>query len=221
MNFISKLADNRLEKSFANKLRKKRFLFFESLLNKLPKPVKVIDIGGTEDYWEKMGVLPSENIHITILNTKIIPVKYPNVQSIAGDARNMKQFNDNSFDIAFSNSVIEHVGNFCDQQAMAKEMIRIAPRLYLQTPNKYFPIEPHFLFPFFQFLPIRMRVWLLMHFKLGWYPRHKEKHKAEEVAKSIRLLSLKELKKLFPKANIKKERILGFPKSFVVTKGWD
>ena len=221
MSFFNKIADNRNTNSYANKLRRRRFAFFLSLIKDIPRPLRIIDIGGTENYWEQMGVLPSEDIHITLLNLKETKVKYPNVVSVPGDARNIKDFADNSFDIAFSNSVIEHVGTYNDQLAMAGEMTRLAKKIYLQTPNKYFPLEPHFLFPFFQFFPIRMRVWLLMRFKLGWYPRFKEKSKATEVAKSIRLLSYKELKSLFKGAEIKKEKIFGITKSFVLIKGWE
>jgi hypothetical protein len=60
----------------------------------------------------------------------------------------MPQYRDKEFDIAFSNSVIEHVGNDLRIRQMADEVRRVG-RNYLQTPNYYFPLEPHFFFPFF------------------------------------------------------------------------
>ena len=63
----------------------------------------------------------------------------------------MDFFKDKSFDAVFSNSVIEHVGTFEDQKMMANEVIRVTNFYFIQTPNLYFPIEPHFLVPFFQF----------------------------------------------------------------------
>jgi hypothetical protein len=103
---------------------------------------------------------------------------------------------------------------------MVNAMRRVAPRIYLQTPNRYFPIEPHFLFPFFQFFPLRARVWLLMRFKLGWYPRQGNLKDAVKVAKSVRLLTYNELRILFPMARIYRERFLGITKSFVVVEGF-
>ncbi len=217
---LNTLADNRKAGSFADKLRKKRFSFFREHIEKLPLPLNILDVGGTELYWERMGFLPAEDIHITILNLEKPSVKNANVSGVAGDARDMKQFSDNSFDIAFSNSVIEHVGTFEDQQEMAKEMRRVASKIYLQTPNRYFPLEPHFLFPFFQFLPFKMKVWLLRNFNLGWYPRQKNKEKAMEVVRSVRLMTRKELKMLFPGAEIYRERFVGLVKSFVVMEGF-
>ncbi len=61
-------------------------------------------------------------------------------------------FGDREFDIAFSNSVIEHVPPEL-QAAFAAEVSRVADRYFVQTPNRYFPIEPHYQLPLFQFLP--------------------------------------------------------------------
>jgi hypothetical protein len=69
-------------------------------------------------------------------------------------------------------------------------------------------------------LPLRARVWLLMHFQLGWYPRHKDMREAIKTAKSISLLSHNELRILFPMASIYREKFLGFTKSFVVVEGF-
>lgn len=217
---LRKWADNHRSGSLADKLRKKRFALFESLIRELPRPINILDVGGTEAYWERMGFLPAEGIHITLLNTYQSTVKYSGVESIKGDARHMKQFADNSFHIVFSNSVIEHVGTASDQQRMVDEMRRVAPKLYLQTPNRCFPLEPHFLFPFFQFLPLTLQTRLLMSFSLGWYPRQESKEKAAALAASTRLMTHAELKKLFPGSTIVKERFAGITKSFVVLEGW-
>lgn len=86
-----------------------------------------------------------------------IPPEYDNISSVSGDATDLREYEDKSFNLVFSNSVIEHVGDFTAQRKMAKEMMRVGKHCYLQTPNRYFPLEPHFLFPCFQFLPIRLR----------------------------------------------------------------
>ncbi|MGH7860878.1 MAG: methyltransferase domain-containing protein [Candidatus Dormibacteraceae bacterium] len=77
----------------------------------------------------------------------------PPFQSVIGDARDLAQFQAQAFDVAFSNSVIEHVGGADDQRRMASEAMRVASHYFVQTPKHYFPIEPHFLVPGFQFMP--------------------------------------------------------------------
>lgn len=98
---------------------------------------------------------------------------------------------------------------------MATEVRRIGRSYYVQTPNRNFPIEPHFVFPFFQFLPVSMRVWLIQHFNLGWCERTPDYAQALVEVTSIRLLDRRECQTLFPEANIIEERFCGAVKSFV------
>lgn len=39
------------------------------------------------------------------------------------------------------------VGKERDQERMAAEILRVGRHCYVQTPNKNFPVEPHFIFP--------------------------------------------------------------------------
>ncbi len=130
-------------------------------------------------------------------------------------------FASKSFDVIYSNSIIEHIGRFEDQTRMANEVRRVGKRYFLQTPNRWFPIEPHFLFPFFQFLPVSIRVFLLRNFPLGWIGKIPDAKRAREIVKSIRLLDRKELRELFPGAHFYEEKFFGLTKSFVVYDGWD
>ena len=216
---FSKIADNRDSSSMAMQFRRRRFALFQSLLAQVERPVHILDIGGTEDYWKMMN-LDDDQVFITLLNLQQENIAISNITSIAGDARDIK-VEDQSFDIVFSNSVIEHVGTFDDQSRMANEVRRVGERFFVQTPNRYFPLEPHFLFPLFQFLPVNLRVWMLQHFDLGWFAREPDRVKAGEIVKSIRLLNKTELSALFPMAAIYEEKILGLTKSFVVYGGWD
>ena len=93
-------------------------------------------------------------------------------------------------------------------------------KYFVQTPNLYFPIEPHFLFPFFQFLPIDNKVWLFTHFSMGWYPKIANKQEARRLATQTKLLSKKQLMNLFPEANLYEEKIFGLTKSLIVYYGW-
>ncbi len=182
----------------------------------MERPLRILDVGGTELFWEQMGFTGQPGVEITLLNLDEQAVSQPDFVSLAGDARDLGQFPDQSFDVVFSNSVIEHVGGWEDQQCMASEMRRVGMHVFLQTPNRSFPLEPHFLFPFFQFFPLRWQVFLLMRFRMGWYPRYANKAEAEAAARSVRLLTRRELQQLFPGAELSRERWMGMVKSYVV-----
>ena len=93
---------------------------------------------------------------------------------MCGDARQMPMFQDNEFDMCFSNSVIEHVGSAADQMSMAREVRRVAKGYFIQTPNAYFPLEPHFLIPGWQFASVALRARLLQLRNWGWVERVEE-----------------------------------------------
>lgn len=215
--FHRHFADNRNDQSVATQLRRRRLRLFLDLIQDLPKPVQVLDVGGTQSSWEMVAdesILQS--LQITLLNISDSPVSHPNFSSVLGDARDMSEFSDHQFEVVFSNSTIEHLGTLEDQRRAAREMMRVAPRFYVQTPNRYFPIEPHFVFPFFQFLPRRMQVLLVRNFQLGWIKRIPDQSAAEKEVASIRLLTLAELQRIFPGGKIWREKYLGLTKSFVV-----
>ena len=215
MKFLQKYADNTKKDSIVNKWRRKRFAVFYELIRDIPKPVKILDAGGTENFWVQMDVDSCE-MDITLLNTESISTTLSNIKYIKGDARDLSRFGDNEFDVVFSNSVIEHVGGFDEQKKMADEITRTGKRFYVQTPNYYFPVEPHFLFPLFQFLPRRIQRFLVMNFRMGWFEKCSTKKHADEVIDSIHLLNKKQVRKLFPEGEIVKERLLGLTKSFLI-----
>ncbi len=200
------------------RMRRKRFSLFVDMIQRNARtPLYILDVGGTEMFWESMGFTESGN-YITLLNLVQFECKCKNISSVVGNACKMDQFADNQFDIVFSNSVIEHLGTLEDQKKMAQEVRRIAKTYFLQTPNYYFPIEPHFMVPFFHWLPIPVRKWLIGHFSLGSYARVNNDEEAERFVKEIRLMKYYELKKLFPGASIVRERFFGLTKSFLVSK---
>lgn len=222
---IDKIYNHERSDSLASKLRKKRFAFFQSLLESLPSTIKLLDVGGTVSFWENICILHEVNkkIDITIINLYLEEENsvYPNIKQVVGDATNMKMFKDKEFDVVFSNSVIEHVGNYEQQLKMARELMRVSKRHFVQTPNLYFPIEPHFVFPFFQFLPIEMRILLLRKFDLGWMKKISDKEKAREMITGIKLLNKMEFTNLFPNSNLYEEKFFGLTKSFIIYDGWD
>lgn len=214
MSFLDKLANNKNEASLSHKMRSKRFVFFLSLIKELPRPLSILDIGGTEAFWKAMR-FQEEGIHITLLNLTEASITNPYMQSVAGDATNLHMFADQSFDLVFSNSVIEHLFTWENQQKMAAEVQRVSKRFFIQTPNYWFPVEPHWVFPLFQYLPFSLRVFLTRNFSLGHIQKSLSKREAIEQVKEIRLLSLQEMKQLFPDASIYAEKFVGLDKSFI------
>jgi hypothetical protein len=218
--FIKAVADNSSEKSLATRMRRARFQLFLSLLDKLEGHAEILDIGGTQEFWNSMLDSGQRDIRVTLLNIDHQPVTSPAFVSAAGDARSMPEIRDKAFDVVFSNSVIEHVGNYHDQRRMANEVMRIGKRYFVQTPNKRFPLEPHFLFPFFQYLPVSLRAQLVHRFNVGWYERIDDLAAARREVESIQLLTRKRFANLFPGSTIYVERFGGLPKSFVACSGW-
>ncbi|MCH6236477.1 class I SAM-dependent methyltransferase [Cognataquiflexum rubidum] len=211
--------------SLQRKLRKKRFQHFLSLLRNIkPKSgniIQILDIGGEERFWKMVSFPQDLNVKITLLNLEEIPIENKNLfVSVCGDARNISNFENGSFDICFSNSVIEHVGNFEDQRKMANECSRVGLNYYIQTPNYWFFLEPHFRFPFFHFLPKKARVWLTMNFTLGngSYKKTNEEKKAWKRVNGVELLSIRQMRELFPEGKIYREKFLGMNKSIIVYK---
>jgi SAM-dependent methyltransferase len=132
----------------------------------------------------------------------------PNVDVQVADGTKLP-FDEGAFPVAFSSSVIEHIPKEL-QSRFADEIRRVAVRYYVQTPNRYFPIEPHYQLPFFQFLPESARRFLNKHFTLGW----REKGSWEEA----NLLSARDLRRLFPDAEIHRERLFGLTKSLMAVR---
>ena len=217
---LKKLANCNDQESLGARMRRKIFRVFLELLEHVPAPVRILDVGGTQRYWEVMGFVDRPDCHITLLNLTQPEVKYDNFTGMAGDATDLSEIGDNEFDIVFSNSVIEHLGDYNRQKLMAKEIQRVGKRYFVQTPNFLFPIEPHFLFPFFHWLPVSARAFLLTKFNLGWRKKQPDLIVARASVESIRLLSKRELSALFPQATLYRERFLGLTKSFVVYNGW-
>jgi hypothetical protein len=141
MQMIKRFADNREANTLATRLRQKRFLLFTQLLESVPRPIKILDVGGTLLFWERMGFTQASGIQVVMLNVTKNATEHDHFISVVGDARDMSAFADNEFDVVFSNSVIEHVGTYADQRRMAEEVKRVGKRYFLQTPNRYFPIS--------------------------------------------------------------------------------
>ncbi len=185
----------RIAEPLARRAREGRHDLYRAVM--APQPGEtIVDIGcGTEGL---AGFEPDADI--TGLDAAERPA-YPGRRFVRGDARALP-FEDGSFDIAYSNSLVEHL-HPGDRGRFASEVRRVARRYWVQTPNRYFPVEPHVLLPGFQFLPerARRRLWGLGMPRTEYEP--------------IELLSADELRELFPDAVIVRERFAGLTKSLI------
>jgi hypothetical protein len=213
-------ADDAQPSSLSRRLRERRFERFERLAASFPRPLRIIDVGGTNGFWEMRGWQRRDDIQITLVNVAEQERRHPNIEPVVGDAADLSAYGDSSFDIAFSNSVIEHLFTLERQTAMARELRRVARAYWVQTPNFWFPVEPHFLVPAWHWLPERVRVRLLLRTSVGWVDRCPDAESAREIVRQIRLMRRKELARLFPEARIVPERYGGLVKSWIAIAGF-
>jgi Methyltransferase domain len=209
-------------RSMSFQFRQGRFVHIEALIKAIVAKkgsCRIIDIGGTEYYWEIAGDLINRApVDIDLVNLEAVPVTKPRLRSLAGDATRLDDLADNSYDLVHSNSVIEHVGDWDAMVRMAANVRRLAPSYYLQTPNFWFPYEPHFRFPVFHWLPEQVRCRLLMHLNLGFGGRRASVDAAMRGLQSARMIDRLQVATLFPDAEIKRERAFGMTKSFMAIR---
>jgi hypothetical protein len=176
----------------------------------------ILDVGGYPLNWQHVAI----ESEIVTLNLEVVEGSEridPRCKPVLGDGTALP-YPDDTFDIVFSNSVIEHVGTWERQQQFAREARRVGRKLWVQTPARIFPIEPHYLAPFIHWLPCAVRKRLIRNFTpLGWLQRPR-KEEVERLVDEIRLLSKSELQMLFPDCTIIVERCLGWPKSYVAMR---
>jgi SAM-dependent methyltransferase len=198
--------------------RKRVHLFYRML--KIKPSTKLLDVGGELSFWllaATEGFPPHE---VTIVNLYPAPpnTNLPShISWIVADGTHLP-FNDLAFDIAFSNSVIEHVGDHEAQAQFARQIRRVAAKYFVQTPSRDFPIEPHVLAPFIHWFPKRVQRLLLRNFTVWGLATRPTPEECEALLNELKLLNHKELHSFFPDSTIQIERFMGIPKSLVAIK---
>lgn len=177
--------------------------------------LRVLDLGGTGDWWSRSPIRPR---HVTAINLFESDKQAGGVTMIEGDAlRAAELVAGQEFDIVFSNSLIEHLGGHGPRREFAELASTLAPRYVVQTPYRYFPLEPHWLFPAFQFLPFKARAYLAPRWPLG-HTYGWDEHAASNEVMATELLSVSEMRDYFPQAEIVLERVGGVPKSMLAIR---
>jgi hypothetical protein len=197
--------------------RRRRMARFAAELGLTPE-TRVLDIGGTPDNWQLLAAPP----RLVLLNTPRAAEDLAGAPTwVAGDGRALP-FRDAAFDVVFSNSVIEHVGDLASQRRFAREVARVGRAYWVETPNRWFPVEQHLLTPFIHWLPRTWQRALVPRF--NWWrvlvplPADRRNFYIDHYLRDVRLLGLAELRALFPEAQILRERVLGITKSLVAMR---
>lgn len=192
--------------SFVRAWRSERWRSFLDCVSP-PPGARILDIGGTPYMWG----LGKHDFKVTILNLPgTIPEgdRKPGFAFVEADATDLTGiYRDRSFDVVYSNSVIEHVGAETKQEEFAREVRRLAPAYWVQTPSDRFFLEVHTGVPFYWDLPARAREQLVR----GW---RKRLPAWTSMIDELRVLSRSRMRRLFPDGRTYIERRFLFEKSY-------
>ena len=177
--------------------------------------MRVLDLGGVPEFWATAPIRPR---HVTLVNLRPHPSEHDWIENRQGDAcRLPEDLLADRFDLVVSNSVIEHLGGHARRRRFARVVRRAAPHHWVQTPYRYFPIEPHWVFPGQQFLPTVAKAVISRHWPMS-HVRSADWRKAVATALSVELLTVTELRHYFADSEIVRERFLGLTKSIIATR---
>ena len=183
----------------------------------MPKVVcRILDLGGHPQFWRNIGrdFLADRHCQITLYNVhpselaQVAAADTCLMSSVAGDACK-SDFDNDAFDLVHSNSTIEHVGDWARTLLFAEQVRRLAPAYFVQTPNFWFPVEPHCGVPFWHWFPEPLRVSLLWRGRRGHFARAATVSEAVSTIQEVRLLDKRLLSVLFPDGAIVEERFAG------------
>jgi hypothetical protein len=209
-------------RSLDYRFRQKRYEHVRALIDQILAErgrCRIIDLGGTEVYWRiAANHVDDPRIQIELVNLDAEPTSKPNFRSAVGNACDLADFDDMSYDLVHSNSLIEHVGTWDSMLRLAANVRRLAPAYFVQTPYFWFPIEPHFRFPLFHWVPESLRYRLIMAGDLGYMKRANSVTDAVRSVQNARLLDYRQFAELFPDAEIRRERFIGLTKSLLAIR---
>lgn len=149
----------KLRTHFALKARKKMYEKFISAC-KPEKDDEILDIGATPDtkladsnFFEHLYPYKDKITIASIEDCSCIVDEFGLKSYVHNESHERLPFDDKEFDIVFSSAVLEHVGTREDQKLFIDECLRVGKKVFITTPNRYFPLEMHTFVPFLHWLP--------------------------------------------------------------------
>ena len=203
--------------------RQRKLELFNRMMNPT-KQMKLLDVGAQIDPNGNEGrqlidTYPWRNnfsvVNISAEHISTIQKRYPEIEAVVCDACKLP-WPDKSFDIVYSNAVIEHLGSYERQKTMAAEIMRIAKRWFVTTPNRWFPFEFHMRLPFVTWLPGKS------YLRIGniiTYNHLRGKYMFGVKRDDLRLMSARELEKCFPGSKIIKQRVTFMAETLIAIGG--
>lgn len=200
--------------SLSSRARAQRWSYFVSTFPEIGQ-LRILDLGGTPEYWYKAPVRPSS---VTIVNLDGVNARpEPWITQIVGDATSLPARLGHDYDLVVSNSLLEHLGGHVMRQRFAEQVRTRAPWHWIQTPYRYFPVEPHWLVPFMQQLPFEFRAAISEKWPFGQSISPDRDTARNDVA-MVELIGISEMKMYFPESRVWKERFGPLIKSLVAVK---
>jgi hypothetical protein len=151
----------RIASRISMRSRERKLQLFLELIEPGPETT-VVDVGvtnapfgggSTDNFFEALYPWPERVTGVGHKELDRFAASFPRVRAVRADGRDLP-FADGEFDVGFSNAVVEHVaGGRAGQRAFVHELCRVSRRVFVTTPNRWFPIEVHTLLPFVHWLP--------------------------------------------------------------------
>jgi hypothetical protein len=212
-------------KSLRVHFRRRRFQRVARLVDEIlaqQDTCRILDLGGSEKYWmagaEYLRAV-RDRLEITLVNLESATVVDSALfRAVQGDACDLRALPDHAYDLVHSNSVIEHVGSWTHMKRMAGEVRRLAPHYFVQTPNFWFPLEPHYASIGFHWMPQSVQVWRMLQRRHGFIERMPDVDAATAAAQSTTLLDERQFRYLFPDARMEHETFFGLTKSLIAVR---
>lgn len=178
--------------------------------------MSVLDLGGRVDTWERA---PVRGKRVHVVNLEPLPAELPAwAEADHADACALPdRIAQRRYDLVFSNSVIEHVGGHERRLRFAEAVRALADAYWVQTPYRYFPVEPHWVAPGMQFLPLAVRTTFAHRWPLAHTPSP-DRASALDAVLWTELLDRTQLRHYFPDATLRAERALGLTKSLIAIR---